>query len=58
MPDDFDTELCKIFKISSIAKGLNPIYAYVHSLRFTIIEGDVDLVLELKEIKGVEESGV
>ena len=58
MPDDFDIELCKIFNISSSEKRLNPIYAYVHSYRFTIVEGDVDLVITLKEIKGVEESGV
>lgn len=58
MPDDFDIELCKIFNISSNEKGLNPIYAYVHSYRFSIIEGDVDLIITLKEIKGVEESGL
>ena len=53
MPDDFDIELCKIFNISSSEKGLMPIYAYVHSYRLTIVEGDIDLVLVLKEIKGV-----
>lgn len=53
MPDDFDIELCKIFDISSSEKGLMPIYAYVHSYRLTIVEGDIDLVFVLKEIKGV-----
>ena len=54
MPDDFDIELCKIFKVSSNVKGLNPIYAYVHGFRFSIVEGDVDLELILNEIKEVE----
>ena len=54
MPNDFDIELCKIYKVSSVAKGLEPIYAYVHGFRFSIVEGDVDLEIVLNEIKGVE----
>lgn len=54
MPDDFDIELCKIYKVSSVVKGLEPIYAYVHGFRFSIVEGDVDLEIILNEIKGVE----
>lgn len=54
MPNDFDIELCKIYKVSSVVKGLEPIYAYVHGFRFSIVEGDVDLEIVLNEIKGVE----
>ena len=54
MPNDFDIELCKIYKVSSVVKGLEPIYAYVHGFRFSIVEGDVDLEVVLNEIKGVE----
>ena len=54
MPNDFDIELCKIFKVSSVVKGLEPIYAYVHGFRFSIVEGDVDLEITLQEIKEVE----
>lgn len=55
MPDDFDIELCKIYKVSSVVKGLEPIYAYVHGFRFSIVEGDVDLELVLNEIEKIEE---
>lgn len=54
MPDDFDIELCKIFKVSSNVKGLNPIYAYVHGFKLSVVEGDVDLEVILNEIKEVE----
>lgn len=54
MPDDFNIELCKIYKVSSVVKSLEPIYAYVHGFRFSIVEGDVDLEIVLNEIKGVE----
>lgn len=57
MPDDFDIELCKIMEISSIVKGLSPIYAYVHGYELNITEGDVELVLTLKELEGVEDNG-
>ena len=54
MPDDFNIELCKIYKVSSVVKSLEPIYAYVHGFRFSIVEGDVNLEIVLNEIKGVE----
>jgi hypothetical protein len=54
MPDDFDIKLCKIYKVSSNVKGLNPIYAYVHGFKFSAVEGDVDLEIILQEIKEVE----
>lgn len=50
MPDFFDIVLCKVFRVSSISKGLTEAYYYVHSFTFSIVEGDIDLQLTLKEI--------
>ena len=57
MPDNFDIELCKIFRVSSNIKYLSPIYAYVHGFKLSIVEGEVDLQILMKEIKGVEVNG-
>lgn len=57
MPDSFDIKLCKIFRVSSIIKYLSPIYAYVHGFKLSIVEGEVDLQILMKEIKGVEVNG-
>ena len=50
MPDVFDIVLCKVFRVLSISKGLTEAYYYVHSFTFSIVEGEVDLQLVLKEI--------
>ena len=57
MPNNFDIELCKIFRVSSNIKYLSPIYAYVHGFKLSIVEGEVDLQILMKEIKGVEVNG-
>ena len=51
LDDNFDIELCKIFRVSSNIKYLSPIYAYVHGFKLSIVEGEVDLQILMKEIK-------